>query len=87
MGRQAVYHPFTWDEWKGWRDHIKDLEVDVREYAIHAGFAFGPLAEDRGKRIERDLRAYREYVGKLAFNRISDAAQYELQWDGEPNAV
>lgn len=87
MGRQAIYRPFSWAEWQAWRDVVIGLEADVRERAIHVGFAFGPHAEDRGKRIERDLRAYREYISKLAFNRIADAAQYEMIWDGEHSAV
>lgn len=85
MARLSNRAPFTWPEWKIWREEVKSLESDIRERAIHAGFAYGPMTEDRGKRIERDLRAYREYVGKLAFNKIDDAAQLELEgldWSG-----
>lgn len=81
--RQSSRTPFTYEEWKDWRNEVKVLESDIRERSIHVGFAYGPIAEDRGKRIERDLRAYREYIGKLAFNKIADASQYELIWDGD----
>lgn len=54
------------------------MEMDIKEKSIHAGVAFGQLAEDRGRRIARDLAGYREYVGKLAFNRIGDGQQLDL---------
>ena len=64
-----------------WRDRVLDTEVEINESAIHAGFAYGQLAEDRGRRITRDLEAYREYIGRLAFNKIADIRQGELPLD------
>lgn len=81
MPRQSNRRPFNRDEWKIWRDRVLDVEVEVTESSIHAGFAYGQLAEDRGRRIARDLQAYREYIGKLAFNKIADADQGELTLD------
>jgi len=80
MGNKSNRAPFSVDEWKTWRDEVRRLEEDIRERSIHAGFAYGLIAEDRGKRIERDLRAYREYIGKLTQNRIADANQHELEF-------
>lgn len=81
MARRSNRNPFNRDEWKLWRDRVLDVEVEIAESSIHAGFAYGQLAEDRGRRIARDLEAYREYVGKLAFNAIADANQGELDLD------
>lgn len=86
MVRRVKREPFSIVEWRLFRDDMKEAEVQIRENAIHAGFAYGPMAQDRGMRIERDLKGYREYIGKLAFNSIADAAQYEIDW-GDLDAV
>lgn len=85
MGNKSSRLPFSRDEWTSWRDRSISLESEIRESAIHAGFAYGPIAEDRGKRIERDLRAYREYVAKLAQNKMADVDQFvfNLEKDGD----
>jgi len=86
VGNKSNRTPFTREEWISWRDGTLAVGVEITEAALHAGFAYGPIAEDRGKRIERDLRAYREYVGKLAFNKIADADQHEFDWFGVVDA-
>lgn len=86
MVRQSNRTPFNRDEWVSWRDQTNETEVEITEAAIHAGVAFGPIAEDRGKRIARDLRAYREYIGRLAFNKIADTNQSEFDWFGTADA-
>lgn len=87
MSNRSNRTPFNRDEWLSWRDKTNELGVELREAAIHAGVAYGPIAEDRGKRIERDLRAYRDYIGKLAFNKIADANQLDFDWFGVENAT
>jgi hypothetical protein len=82
MARQSNRTPFNRDEWVKWRDDTLVIQAEITEQAIHAGAAYGPLAEDRGRRIVRDLQAYREYVGKLAFNKIADANQLDFDWIG-----
>lgn len=82
MARKSNRTPFTRDEWVSWRDETLISQVEITEAAIHAGAAYGPLAEDRGRRVARDFEAYREYVGRLAFNKIADANQREFEWFG-----
>lgn len=82
MTRKSNRTPFTREEWVSWRDGTNEVETEIVEASIHAGVAYGPIAEDRGKRIARDLRAYREYVGRLAFNKIADDNQTEFDWFG-----
>lgn len=87
MARQSNRTPFTREDWVAWRDRTNEVEVEINEAAIHAGYAYGKLAEDRGRRISRDLRAYREYVGQLALNKIGDRSQTEFDWFGDANAT
>lgn len=79
--RRSNREPFTREEYEVWSQDVAKLEEEIRACAIHAGFSYGQLVEDRGKRIETMLRTYRDYVRKLAFNKISDAKQHELEWD------
>lgn len=82
MSRRSNRTPFDRNQWVSWRDETLVSQHEIVEAAIHAGAAYGQLAEDRGRRIARDLEAYREYIGRLAYNMIADANQFEFEWFG-----